>query len=101
MYRLDLGVPGSLVKDEPVPPLGALSPSGPLVAPSGAPLGATPLSRGSGGAEQLGLLDLTALEIKKLQRLPPPQSDGVNRRCPHKKTDFRYKMWVKERKVGS
>ena len=46
-----------------------------------------------------GLLDLSALEIKKLDRLPPPESK-VSQKCPHKKTDFRYKIWVKERKVS-
>ncbi len=48
---------------------------------------------GGGG----GGLDLGGLEIRKMDRHPLPNK--LNQKCPHKKTDFRYKMWVKERKV--
>ena len=44
-----------------------------------------------------GVLDIGALEIRKMDRIP--KNDKINQKCPHKKTDFRYKIWVKERKV--
>ena len=44
-----------------------------------------------------GVLDLGALEIRKMDRVP--KNDKLNQKCPHKKIDFRYKIWVKERKV--
>ena len=44
-----------------------------------------------------GVLDLGGLEIRKMDRIP--KNDKLNQKCPHKKTDFRYKIWIKERKV--
>ena len=44
-----------------------------------------------------GILDLKGLEIRRMDRIP--KHDKLNKKCPHKKTDFRYKIWVKERKV--
>ena len=51
---------------------------------------------GTMGSEP-GVFHLGGLDIKKLDQHPP--SDKLNQKCPHKKTDFRYKIWVKERKV--
>ncbi len=35
------------------------------------------------------------IEPKRIEQVP----ESMKTKCPHKKTDFRYKMWVKERKV--
>ncbi len=36
------------------------------------------------------------IEPKRIEQVP----ESMKTKCPHKKTDFRYKMWVKERKVN-